>query len=467
MEHFDEEIFIWSLTQRLEDARAFSQIFHPDWLREPPLRAILGKIYSFLKEFGLPPDIPTLHRVFKDEDKETWELRYKDVLDKLAELNPALPEQAYVLKQAREVAIVRSFQGMVAEQDMMRAQAQYDGTAIMKEVNRWLNKFSDVTDEESCHLSEAVEKLIQEEGWTKRTEKMASGIKPFDEWTNGGLRGGQLGIYMAPTGHGKSVVLMNIAYKMAIQNEMNVWFVTNELTMFEQTERFMSRITKTPLQLVQDDPYTAYHGIGKHWHNQENERLRLTSVNRDISANDIEMMMTRWANISGWKPQVLCLDFMERMKPNERGYDRNQEWGWLGAIARDLVRLAKRHNLIIWTAAQTNRKGMNADEIKMEMGQSSVRHFQEAAAVIGGHKVYIEGEEDSGHETIGMEFFALKMRHGKGGKSVTMKVDLENMMISSEEGKKKIREAEESDDEDAPQKRAPLAPIKKKKEKSR
>jgi replicative DNA helicase len=446
-EEFDEKTFIWSLTARPEDARYFFHVFRPQWMKDPANQAVLAEMYSFMREYKVAPDLSALERMLRDKDDQIFEARLAPVFKDLKDYSPSIPEQVYVLEQAKKVAMIRSFTELLNDQDFKTNIAGNDGFEMVKSITKWLHQFEETGEEETRTLKDAVEAVIKDCGMEHfQTFQMETGIEPVDEWTGGGLRSKNVGIFLAPTGHGKSVILMNIAFKMSIQDEMNVWFITNELTMQEQTERFMSRITTEPLSFIQSDPYVAYNGMGEYWTSDVNNRLLLTSVNKDISVNEIEAMMTRYSNLHGWKPKVICLDYIERMKPNEVGYDRNKEWNWYGAIAKDLVRFAKKHNIIVWTAAQTNRSGMTDKELSADMAQGSIKHLQEASAVIALRRTDIIGSEDDPIEE-GMEFKPLKMRHGKVGKGAILRVNLHRMEITNEEGKKVDRTAGVEDTE--------------------
>lgn len=441
MEQFDEEVFIYSLTSRPEDAKRYATIFDPAWLNNKTYTGILQRIYDFTKEHGTPPSLDTLSSILKDEDPQVYELRHKAPLEKIKSVQPDLSETLYVLKKARDVAVVRSMQQLTTSQGFLQAQADLRGEQVLTAMHQWIQSFSEDTTEQSMSIKEAIEDLIQHSGFDHRSEKIPTGIEPIDKWTSGGLRTRQIGILMAPTGAGKSAVLMNMAYYMASINMTDTWFITNELTMHEQTERFLSRMTGKNINLIQDDPLYAHSGLGRHWNHGLNKRLRLTSVNKQMKTDDIEAMMSKWTQISGWKPKVIVLDFMERMRPNESGYSRDASWNWLGAISEDLVRLAKRHNLLIWSAAQTNRSGLAAGILDMQMAQGSIKHFQEAASVIGMHKVSVEGEEGTDEEKIGLEFRPLKMRHSRlSTRSVILDVSLDTMYISKREIKPTVTE---------------------------
>jgi replicative DNA helicase len=431
MPQFNEAEFLWCLTQRTEDARIYRQIFRPDWIKDPAMKAILSEIYKFTKKHTIPPSAKVLSKIFKEEDEVLYEARYRPALEKIERVEMDLSDQIYLMEKAKDIAICRSLEAMTQDMDFQTNLAGFEGTTVLKNVQEWVNNFSLAREEQSSDLKSAWEKLVKDQTSMTRQILAPCGFPIMDKWTNGGLRSKQIGIFMGPTGQGKSVILLNLAYKLVIQDELDVWFVTNELSLAEQAERMLSRVSGVSMPQIQQEIATVDTSFKNQWNTQVNDRLRITSVNSDISTAELENMMLRWTSISGWRPQVIILDFMERMKPNDEGYERRAEWQWLGAIAKDLVRLSRQHNLVLWTACQTNRSGFQTDqEMTMQMAQSSTRHFQEASVVIGMRKG--QGEDEC--ETI--EFFLLKNRHGASERGSTMlKCNLETMYISEDVSK--------------------------------
>jgi replicative DNA helicase len=409
-----------------------SQIFRPEWLNNPELIPIIDTIYSFTKEHGTPPNLPVLHSIFEKDNPEAYKTRFRPALNRIAELAPTPPEILYTLSQVRDVAVVRSFQDVASNQAFMESQADYNGKNMLRALSSWLNKFSSVSDEETLDIKSAIRKLVERQGLDNKQVRIPVGIKVFDEWTNGGLRTQNLGIIMAPSGAGKSALLMNMAYRAA-NSLTDTWFITNELTMTEQSERFLSRMTGKQLELIENDPVIGYKGLDHYWSFGFDSHLFITALNKEVDAADLEAIMDRQSNLLGWKPKLIVLDFMERLKPIDSGYNRDNTSMWLGAVAKDLLRMAKRHNQLIWTAAQTNRSGLNADQMDSEMLQGSIRHLQECSALIAARQVFL-GMKDMEEERIGLEFFDLKARSAKRhSKSRVVEVNLSTMLITNQE----------------------------------
>ena len=424
---FDEKVFIYALSSRPEDAKKFATTFKPDWLHTTEFIPILAELYVFTRQHGESPSIPTLHEVFKDKDEEAYNLRYKAALNSIGGTVPDRSMMIYTLDQARDTGVVRDFQELVNDQTFLKKQADLKGKGLLQSLHTFFNRHGEMGEDRTMDLKQAIENLVHSHGFIPDVVRIPTGIKVIDEWSGGGLRTKQLGIIMAPTGAGKSSILIVMGHKIAELEQKRVWIVTNELTIEEQTERMLARITGTDLGTVIDDPGVAYSGLGRHWKSELQDRIRLTEINREVSVDDLEAEMAKWINLIGWKPDVLILDFMERMKPCDTGYARDKEWNWLGAISRDLSRFAKRHNILVWTAAQTNRSGLEKGaKMGLEMGQASIKHFQEATVVIG------MTQQEMGDDKVGLELSSLKQRHSRRSfKPVVLECDLSKMSITN------------------------------------
>lgn len=429
---FDEGVFLYALSARLEDARRFSQIFRPSWLRNASYVPILEEIYLFTKTHGIPPSLNTLGKIFEERDPSSYELRYSKILGDLAAKSPDTSEILHTLDKARDAAVVHSFQEMEAEQSFLHAQRDYEGKAVLESVNRWLQQFVGLADERAMNLKEAVDHLIETRGFMWTDAKIPCGIAPIDQWTGGGLKRKQLGIIMGPSGHGKSFCCIYMSHYMAAVEEKNILVVTNEESIEDNAARYLSRMTGEKMEVISEDPILGRSKLGRFWKTGLGGRLRIAEINREASMDEIESEVVRWSQISGWKPDVVFIDYMGRMRPNLTGYNRDQSWSWMGAIAQDFVRFAKRHSCLVWTFAQANRSGMNRNlpELDMTAAAGSTEHFREAVAVISVRRVTL-ADDDS---TMALEFRSLKQRHSRqSDQSVILRANLDRMSITNEE----------------------------------
>lgn len=449
MERFDERIFLRSLTLRPEDAKIFANKFKADWLYSAVYKPVFTEIQSYIKEFKKSPSLQALHLRFQSKNPQLYQANVKEVLDELATVEVDVTAQLEVLKQASDVAVVRSLQELTADQAFNTLQADFEGRQILQTLQRWMSTHMGLKEDKTMNIDEAVLDLFVSQGFNQDSKMIPCGIKAIDDWCLGGILPGNLALIAAPTGGGKSVALILMSYKMASQEDLPVWYVTNEITANEATKRFLARITRTSISDIIRDPGVINAEWTSKYKGTLTDKLRISEVNSELCANDLEAEMLRTSALYGWMPKVICLDYMGRMKPNEAGYSKQQEWVWMGGVATDLVQLAKRYDLLIWSAIQTNRAGLNSTkDMELEQMQGSVRHLQEASTIVGLRQTMVTTTTE-GQEEMGMTIFNLKMRHGKRGKPVTVRINLDKMDISNEEAEPAKRREKKKDDGEA------------------
>lgn len=425
---FREDVFIWAILNRPETAKIMTQIFRPEWLETAEYQPILQEIYNFIDEYTIPPSIDVLHEIFRDKDNSIYKSRVKKVLNHLNEIEVPLADALYTIDKARDVAISRSLADIFSSPEFQEMNKEFDGKNQVQEIEKWLRSFQGKQEDLDLDVKTAVEELIKNH--SPKVEKIACGIDFIDDWCGGGLRTRNLAIVLGVTGSGKSNCLTIIAHNIAVQDK-NVLFISNELTMPEMTERFLSRMSGKKLDDVMEDPIIGLSGLDRLWkHYKLNDRLRLIQVNREIDTNDIEALILREKNLYGWRPDVIVIDFMERMKPTVKGVKRDQSWNWFGYIAKDLVRMAKEGNWLVWTAGQTNRRGYDTrKEQGLEDAQGSIQHLQEAALVVAMRQH--DGLPLDDKEKVLLQFKPLKIRHSKKpGNSVLVEAKFGNMTIT-------------------------------------
>ena len=446
---FDEEIFLRALMERPSDAKRFSQSFDPAWLKTVELQPILSTIFAFVEKYTVPPNIQALRNELILQDKSAYDVRYKEIVDRLEQKEYDISEVIQCLDLAKSVAISWSLENLYNSPELVHQRKALNGKEVLHSLQQWIIQFAGANEQKEFRIGEAIDELIKNRGWNTPDVKIPCGISIIDEWTNGGLRPKNLGILMAPTGSGKTTCLTIMAYKMSLIENKKVLFITNELSMDETTEKFGALISGEHLDTVMTIPAVIRDRFSKLHKYEFHDNLYLAEVTSEISTDDIEAMIHRYDNLYGWKPDVVIIDYMERMKPTVT-VRRDQSWNWYGYIAKDLARFSKRYNVLVWTAGQTNRGGFNNEvESSLAHAQGSVQHLQEAAAVIsvrqrGDLKQHLKDPEN---EKV-LEFTNLKVRHSKrADTSVYYPANLGRMHISKEQiDPKSFEDTEETGD---------------------
>ncbi len=457
MKEFDEKAMLAALCDREQDAQDIKKVFNPEWLKDAELKPVLKAIYEYLDSEGTNPSVDSLSQYMREKDKGKFDARWKQTIELL---RPSLQDNKTMImnvKRAKEAAATCALEYIVSEHRFQKMLEDGDADGVKGEMSRWLALHTEETGEGLYSIQEGFDKLMYDHPWQGKKPKIGTGIWPVDLWS-GGMRAPQMGIFMAPTGHGKSALLMNVARHAAAIEQKTVLFITNELTINEQTERFLVRMQHpkpgpdgklvfVPLNEIQDDPGKAYRKLDG-YQAELDKHLYIYSAGINQNVEGIDDVMKRVRNERGVWPDLVVIDYIERMATVVQ-MDRSKTWTYFGQVAKELVWLAKRRHCVVWTAIQTNRGGLNKDaDMSLENAQGSIQHLQEAALVLGVRKVQV-GISPTEQKT-GLEFKEMKARHGEmSGRKMTVEVDLGRMWISANElvG---LKEIEDADTVDAP-----------------
>lgn len=444
------------LAERPQDSIEMKKLFDPAWLKDAELKPVMKAMFDYMDQEKCAPSLASLNRFMEDKDKAKYDARYRTTLAQLKGFDPQ--SQTYAIGRAKEVAASYSLHYMIHEQRFQQMLTEGKADDLKAELSRWLSKHANTEDEGLFSIQESFDKLMDDHPWQGKAAKITTGIKPIDDWS-GGMRAPHMGIIMAPTGHGKSALLMNIAYHAASIADKVVLFVTNELTVGEQSERFLVRMqnpqkdskgkfTYHSLSSIQDDPSVAYTQL-KGYRAMLNNKLFVYSAQLGQTSDDIEEICSRVRLERGVNVDMVVVDYLERMSTSVQ-MDKSATWTYYGQVAKELVGLAKRRKCVVWTAIQTNRSGLNSkNALGMDTAQGSIQHFQESSLAVGVRKVQVTVQQDEEPVTC-LEFQEMKARHGAmEGRKMVIEVDLSRMWISDNEVQN-ILEIEEADDAAAP-----------------
>lgn len=189
------------------------------------------------------------------------------------------------------------------------------------------------------------------------TEKIPTGLRWLDGILHGGLEKGRLGLIVAPSGRGKTTLSTIMASNAALAGKKVLQII------FEDTEKTV--ITKHYAKLL--DVYTstiAEKGLTEEY----KERLRAYTPifrpnmklkrmkNGYTTWNDIEAFIDSLEASTGWKPDVVIIDYFDCLKKSTDG--RLSDWEASNRCARKMEGYAGEKNIAIWVFQQTNRNAL-------------------------------------------------------------------------------------------------------------
>jgi hypothetical protein len=181
----------------------------------------------------------------------------------------------------------------------------------------------------------------------------------INEIMDGGLGSGEMGVFVAPAGIGKSMALVNIAAN-AVKRGLNVIYYTLELSETYVGARFDSHYTGIPSQDLKFHQEEVMEKIQK-----LPGKLIIkyyptkTATVTMISAHIDKCIM------QGFTPDLILVDYADLLRDtSSKGAVRNDIM--LGNIYEDLRGMAGTYQIPVYTASQANRSALEEDIIEAD-----------------------------------------------------------------------------------------------------
>ena len=191
----------------------------------------------------------------------------------------------------------------------------------------------------------------------KARNPVSTGWDKIDGITRQGLGKGELGVVIAPTGAGKSMVLAHLGAE-AIKGGKNVVHYTLELAESSTGHRYDSCISGVGLSDLFNFKDDVFEACG----NVEGELIIKEYPTKTATPNTLRAHLDKLRKKDHGVDMIL-VDYADLLKSNGRYQEKRNE---LESIYEDLRGIAQEFDCPVWTASQTNRSGLNAEVVTME-----------------------------------------------------------------------------------------------------
>ena len=187
-------------------------------------------------------------------------------------------------------------------------------------------------------------------------ETVATPWDVFNELTQGGLGGGELGVIVAPAGIGKTWILCALGAG-AMKKGTKVVHYTLELLDTVVAGRYDSCITGFELNDLISKKDEIYEKIKDIDGTLVIKEYPTKTASVKTLRNHLEKIRKRGGDID-----MIIVDYADLLKPTSNYREKRTE---LESIYEELRTLAYEFSCPVWTASQTNRSGLDAEVITM------------------------------------------------------------------------------------------------------
>jgi replicative DNA helicase len=335
--------------------------------------------------FDYNPHISFMLRVIKDDDGiNNWDdlefaIKHKLELSKadMQQLLDTVPQ--YKLESVGNTKIIEKTISMVFKQKQLikivkklHEKANAGRIIQYEELEELVKIAKDVNDVEVVDLgNDDYSTLIKE-----YDDKISIGIDGLDITFNGGISRKDILVYIAPTGVGKTTCLV-LAALGAMFDEKKCLHIFVEDEVVDIRRKYFAALTGIPINDINENISVIQARAKEYEPLMKNVKLVSTS-GANVKISEIETFIDDYIEENG-TVDVLILDYLDRVITDRK---RGNKYEDQADVIKEIDRIAKKYNIAIVTAAQTNRGGINKDILHLDDIQGSIERVQQATHVV-------------------------------------------------------------------------------------
>jgi replicative DNA helicase len=345
-----------SLAHMIMDQRTFAdqikEVLSIDFFELKYLQVFVQKIFKHKEKYGVHPSkramLAILRAELEDENAATQK-QTRDFFARIYKSEIEIGGEEYIKDTALDFCRKQKLKEAMIKSVSLLESSSFDEISLV--INEAL-KLGSSTDFGYDYKADFEERFK-----FKVRNPISTGWKSIDELCKGGLGSGELGVVIAPTGAGKSMVLVHLGAQ-ALKEGKTVVHYTLELAPTTIASRYDSCLTGVPLFQL----HSCKDGIYEMVKDIEGQLIikeyPTKSASPNVVRNHLERLLQR-----DIKPDLIIVDYADLLRPNVVRKEKRHE---LETIYEDLRAIAQEMKCPCYTASQTNRSGLNAEVITME-----------------------------------------------------------------------------------------------------
>jgi replicative DNA helicase len=405
------KVFQEGLVQLILDDRPFadqiSEVLDISFLELEYLRVFARKVINYRNRYSKHPSHEAVITMLRTELDAEDEVVKQQVKEYFAKIHASEVQDAeYIKEQSLDFCRKQNLkEAMLKSVDLLQ-NSSFD--EISKVINESL-KLGSETNFGYDYLADFEERFLP-----KFRNPVSTGWQDLDSITSGGLGKSELGVVIAPTGAGKSMVLVHLGAQAVVEGQVVVHY-TLELQDTIIAKRYDSCITGYPLSDLTSFKEEVFDEIK----DIEGRLIVKEYPTKSASTETIRNHLSR-LHKRGIKPGLLIVDYADLLKPVVVRKEKRDE---LGSIYEELRAISTEYACPIWTASQTNRAGLSAEVITMEQISEAFNKCFVADFIFSVSRTIEDKQNNQG------KIFIAKNRNGPDGMVYDIFMDTSNVKI--------------------------------------
>jgi replicative DNA helicase len=209
--------------------------------------------------------------------------------------------------------------------------------------------------------------------------QVSTGWKTVDQKLYGGVNRGEITIWAAPSGVGKSLFLQNLSLSF-VKQKLNVIYISLELSEELTSMRVDSMLTgvaTTDIFRKLDDVEIKVKQTSR-----SSGTFHIKQMPQGSTTNDIKAYLKAYEIKTGQRADALIVDYLDLLYPNNKKINPSDLFIKDKFVAEELRGLAVERKILCMTASQLNRGSINEQEHDQSMIAGGISKIHTADNVI-------------------------------------------------------------------------------------
>ena len=399
------------LVQLIFDDRPFAdqimEVLDVNFLELEYLRVFVNKIIEYRTKYNIHPSAQALGSIFNTDLESESEVIQRQVREYFRKIQIQEPTDTdYVKEQSLDFCRKQNLKKAMMKSVALLQTCSFD--EISKTINDALKLGSD-NNFGYDYLADFEERFKP-----KHRNPVTTGWDEMDDITSGGLGRNELGVVIAPTGAGKSMVLVHLGVQ-ALREGKNVIHYTLELQDTVVANRYDSCLTGLPLTEIKSFKEEILEEVKK----VQGSLIIKEYPTKSASTNTIKAHLEKLRK-RGIKPGMIIVDYGDLLRPTVVRKEKRNE---LESIYEEMRGISNEFDCPVWTASQTNRSGLNAEVVTMESISEAFSKCFVADLIFSVSRTVEDKQANTGR------IFIAKNRNGPDGMVYPIFMDTSNVGI--------------------------------------
>lgn len=389
------------VTQLLTDksfANTIVDILSPNYFEDVWLKQIVVIIKDAKAKYEIIPDISSLEsRLLEIIRNDVEKKQMIAILRKIKEgdLNDTLWIQDMAMKFCKQQELKKSIieiNKIISLGDITRYEECE--TILRKALEKGDNK------DDGMEIFDDIKNVLVNDF----RKPIRTGINGLDDIMDGGLSKGELAVILAPFGVGKTTMITKLANTAMTDgyNVLQIFFEDNPKVIQRKHLSCWSQIDLNSLSINEDKILEMVDEIKM----KTKGNLRLKKFSSDGTTIPIIRQYIRKLISSGFRPDIVLLDYIDCVEPSRKFDDVN---AGEGSVMRQFETMLSELDIAGWTAVQGNRSSISADVVEAHQMGGSIKKGQIGHFIVSIAKTLDQKENATATMAI------LKSRFGKDG----------------------------------------------------